>query len=628
MRRHFSRMAWIALLSVVMVCGGCSDDASGNGENHGQADVNSGGRLDTGEEDLDVNEARDPVDHEDPDAEYRDVPPIEEGCVNHYQRVCGGDCVNIKIDPDNCGACGTVCGEGEACAGGACASACGNNEQICDRQCVNVQSDSNHCGGCGIVCEEGTGCNGGVCVPALDLSKALECEGGGPPVQFDWDGVQDRCSGEVAEAAFRWAMCSCSSTSLTGGLKTDAFDSLQGPYVPGALGGGVGINGSLKSTQAFDIGGSLWVGDTSDGALNAHGTVHIDMRVGGRASITGGLDVGGDAAVGSYNAGGSTFAVGGTLTVPADGAMGGNSTYQVLERAPVQVPMPCACEEEQIIPIAAMIEGRRTDNDNALIDLDADALRAGSTVRRLDLPCGSYFLRGIDSGGDLTIMAHGRTALYIQGNVKAQRLTIKAMPGAELDVFIDGDVHTGGLVFGSQHYPAATRLYLGGDEGLIITQGVDIGGFVYAYPGAMHFTSNVEVFGGVFGNQISVTQPLAVHYDRQIQRVGDSCPGEEPEEPTPGEDVGVPGEDAGDDVGVPPGDTGGEDPDPPVDQCVEFEGSCSESSDCCAPMLCSQGQCGLNRCLVGGESCVYSSDCCSQLCAIAAGETSGVCITQ
>lgn len=625
MKRYFSGLGWSTLLMVAALSGACSDDTNANNA----ANNNNGQKADTGATDSGTNDASDPLDA-DPnnkdtsDTDEVDVPPIEDGCINHYQRVCDETCVNIKIDPDNCGACDTRCGADEACAGGACTTTCGKNEQICDRSCVDTKSDSKHCGACGTECDAGMGCNAGVCVPALDLSEARACEGGGPPIQFDWDGEQDRCSGEVAEAAFRWAMCGCSDTSLTGGLKTDAFDSTLGPYVPGVLGGGVGINGSLKSTHNMNIGGSLWVGDTSSGALKAQGIVHIDMRVGGTASITGGLKVGGDAAVGSYNAGGSTFEVGRTLTVPAGGTMSGNATYQDLQRDPVNVPMPCACEDEQIIPIKAMIQARSADNDNALIGLNASALSAANAPRRLDLPCGNYFLNGIDVGSDLTIIAHGRTALYIQGNVKAQHLTIKAMPDAELDVFISGEVHTGGLVFGSPHYPASTRLYLGGAEGLIITKDVNIGGFVYAHPGAMHFTSDVEVFGGIFGNQLTVTQPLTIHYDRQIQRVGDSCPGTDPD-PDPNPDS-----DAGNQTDADPsGDTDtdtGTTPDPDPNQCVSFEGACSSSSDCCAPLLCDQGTCGLNRCLVTGDSCVYDSDCCGQICAKASGANTGICI--
>ncbi len=638
MRKSFSRFGWGTLFCLAVLSGACSDDTNSNNasNNSNNAQKTDSGTTDSGA--IDPTDATDKLDAVSPtDATNQgdtNVPPIEEGCINHYQRICDEQCVNIKVDPDNCGACGTECAADEACAGGACSATCGKNEQICDRSCVDTKSDSNHCGTCGTVCDDGKGCNAGVCVPAIDLSQARACEGGGPPVQFDWDGEQDRCSGNVAEAAFRWAMCGCSDTSLTGGLKTDAFDSTLGPYVPGILGGGVGINGTLKSTQNMDIGGSLWVGDTSTGALNAQGIVHIDLRVGGRASITGGLQVSGDAAVGSYNAGGSTFAVGRTLTVPAGATMGGIATYQDLQRAPVNVPMPCACDAEQIIPIAAMVEGARTKNDNALIDLDANALSAVNAPRRLDLPCGNYFLNGINVGADITIMAHGRTALYIKGSVTSQHLTIKAMPGAEIDVFIDGEVHTGGLVFGSQHFPAATRLYLGGAEGLKVTKDVNIGGFVYAYPGVMHITQDVDVYGGIFANELIVNAPLAIHYDRQIQRVGDSCPGTNPDpdpDPNPDADAGTtpdagPGSDAstpGSDAST-PGDTGTT-PDP-GNQCVRFEGACGSSSDCCAPLLCDQGTCGVNRCLVTGESCVYDSDCCGQICAKASGATNGVCI--
>jgi hypothetical protein len=50
------------------------------------------------------------------------------------QRACGGTCAEVALDPINCGACGVVCGAGEACQAGACtdcASACGDG-QTCE----------------------------------------------------------------------------------------------------------------------------------------------------------------------------------------------------------------------------------------------------------------------------------------------------------------------------------------------------------------------------------------------------------------------------------------------------------------------------------------------------------------
>ena len=64
-------------------------------------------------------------------------------------------CANVNGDPNNCGACGNVCGPGQAC--------CGSGGEAAFT-CLDVEGDSNNCGGCGHVCV-GTGCNGGLCQP-------------------------------------------------------------------------------------------------------------------------------------------------------------------------------------------------------------------------------------------------------------------------------------------------------------------------------------------------------------------------------------------------------------------------------------------------------------------------------
>ncbi len=599
MKNGLMRVISVLLLGLLVGGIGCSDEVVGeanNGKDPDRFDVGSDASKSDADDVKGEGDVKDGSDASGPGADVDDVPP-GKSCLNQYSRVCDDACVNVKVDADNCGACGVKCGAGEACAGGVCATGCGAGEQICGRECVDVKSNSDHCGACGTKCGAGKGCNAGRCVPSLDYSDAKSCEGGGPVIDIDWGGGQDRCSGAVAEAAFRWAACSCSSVQTTGAVTTDAFDSTIGPYVPGVLGGGVGVNGKLSSTRGVNIGGSLWVSDKGKNALQAKGKAAIELQVAGTTMLGSGFQVGGDAAVGGYTLNG-TFAVGGTLTVPDGGTMTGNATYQSLVRAPVTVADPCSCDAEQLVPIAAIVEARRTKNDNSLIGLDSKALGKNGTVNRLDLPCGNYFLEGIDSVNGTTIVAHGRTALYIKGNVGGtSRVTIKAMPDAEIDVFIDGNLQvTSGLSFGSKHYPAATRLYLGGSGGLNVTSGMDIGGFLYVYPGVVSSTGLVEIFGGVFANGIDITAGINVHYDRQIQRVGDSCPGNPGTDPTPG------------------------------NQCVSMDGACGASGDCCAPLLCNEGKCGLNRCLVTGDTCVYDSDCCGQICAKDSGKNSGLCV--
>lgn len=77
---------------------------------------------------------------------------------------CGDACVDYLNDPNNCGACGNVCGDGACCSNGNCVSLCPDGWTWCDGQCVDLRNDSANCGTCGNVCGEGTCCQDGACV--------------------------------------------------------------------------------------------------------------------------------------------------------------------------------------------------------------------------------------------------------------------------------------------------------------------------------------------------------------------------------------------------------------------------------------------------------------------------------
>lgn len=108
---------------------------------------------------------------------------------------CGPTCVDLGTSPAHCGACGHACGEGEQCAGGACACAPGLTQ--CGEQCVDVTRDEQHCGACDRPCEGGASCNAGscgACGDGISLARDVQpiftascattpCHGGGRPAQ-------------------------------------------------------------------------------------------------------------------------------------------------------------------------------------------------------------------------------------------------------------------------------------------------------------------------------------------------------------------------------------------------------------------------------------------------------------
>ena len=76
---------------------------------------------------------------------------------NPVQTSCNGVCVNAYTDPQNCGACGNVCGPASVCSHGICASVCAAGDEVCAVDgggfCTNTKSDNFNCGACGTPCK-------------------------------------------------------------------------------------------------------------------------------------------------------------------------------------------------------------------------------------------------------------------------------------------------------------------------------------------------------------------------------------------------------------------------------------------------------------------------------------------
>ena len=74
---------------------------------------------------------------------------------------CRGECRNLQTDPDNCGACGAVCTDIQACIAGDCT--CPDGGELCGGRCTSTGTDAANCGTCGNRCATGGLCNAGSC---------------------------------------------------------------------------------------------------------------------------------------------------------------------------------------------------------------------------------------------------------------------------------------------------------------------------------------------------------------------------------------------------------------------------------------------------------------------------------
>jgi hypothetical protein len=91
----------------------------------------------------------------------------------HAGSCCGAGCSNLQTDSANCGACGHACAAGNVCLNGVCSpsvdcqrasdsSACrlpsGVQGECCGGSCVDIETDSENCTGCHLACPMGSTC--------------------------------------------------------------------------------------------------------------------------------------------------------------------------------------------------------------------------------------------------------------------------------------------------------------------------------------------------------------------------------------------------------------------------------------------------------------------------------------
>jgi hypothetical protein len=170
------RRPWFFAATLLTACGGSVDD-SGVGASDASIDsdlvATDTPAPDTARADTTVD-ARDTADTA-PDAsdaprevevDVVDAPLVCETGTT----VCGVACVDLHVDPKNCGACGAKCDcPGTLCTAGACMLECSAGMTMCGDpatgcpMCTDTRNDPNHCGSCAIKCPPGMPCTAGAC---------------------------------------------------------------------------------------------------------------------------------------------------------------------------------------------------------------------------------------------------------------------------------------------------------------------------------------------------------------------------------------------------------------------------------------------------------------------------------
>lgn len=467
-----------------------------------------------------------------------------------YQALCAGRCIPTSVDPLNCGDCGHECAAEQVCSSGVCSDDCPSGFATCAGSCVDLDNDSAHCGDCDSACDAGQGCANGLCTDAVPLGPTpARCKNGGPPISVG-EGDEQKCLGTLAQTTFRWSLCSCTDLNVSAALTTDAYDSTVGPYAPGQTGGGVGVDRDVTNwSEAVKVGGTLWVAGSDEySSSGPPSEVKGDMHLGGSWTASTEFAVEGDA---SYV-----------------GSLSGVSVAGKSEKV-ASVPPACDCSPTQLVPIAAIVDAHRTDNDNAAIGLDPAVLESPTTALRLDLPCGNYYFTQIDTSLALTVHVHGHTALYVAGDVRASSaLAFVLDPDASLDLFVTGTLKASDtFVFGSPLYPALSRAYVGGAAKLALSDDVRLAGQLYAANSEqVVWSASNDIYGSVFAGSFRSSDVTNIHYDRGVLRAGDECP--------------------------PGGGECGSCEDCHNQACKDGVcGDCETNSDCCSPLVCRSGTC-------------------------------------
>jgi hypothetical protein len=336
-----------------------------------------------------------------------------------------------------------------------------------------------------------------------------------------------QCTGQLAADAFQFAICACDTVAPGGSqITTDSFDSTRGVYG----GANVGARGHVGVNDGLDLGGA-----------NPRLLVEGNLRVGCSTPDQGGgpscqLDIKSNSAVS-----GDVYVDG--VLVGAGTVSGTTQTTLSSTSPPVATGVPsldpCPCGADALVDIAAIVADAAVNNDNdnpAFTTIADPTLYANLAVEAspdpLRLPCGRYYLTAIRQAS-LSIVATGRTVVFVDGDVDVGSLSISVEGTGELDLFVKGNLRTqSATTLGSATNPAAVRTYVAGN--VSFSASTTLGGNLYAPTADLAFGAAVDVYGSLFVRSVQFSGNSSIHFDEAVQDAGNACPPPPPPPPPPG----------------------------------------------------------------------------------------------
>jgi hypothetical protein len=354
------------------------------------------------------------------------------------------------------------------------------------------------------------------------------------------------CTGTLAQQTFAKALCSCEDTNVAGYLKTrflsagditaagtattDNADDDDADDDPSLLGGSVGVNRNYATGGYADVGGSFTV--TGDRDVQFAGLLKAgqDLELQPAADVAGVVRVGGDARLGAPLQALGRVAVAGNVYSEQSSAFRGIAVVSVggsTVTQPVEIAPPCPCGAGEQIDVAGLIADAASNNDNASIGLNPNAVDLAIGIgKALELPSGRFYLERVGTLGGISLNINGKTALFVADDLLATgAFRTELAPGAELDLFIQGDLGiTGTAQFGDRTRPAATRVYVAGDGDIAVAGYGAFAGNLYAPAADIRIGGYGQIYGSLFGKNITAAGFLSVGYDTAFTTPGAECP--------------------------------------------------------------------------------------------------------